>query len=440
MRIARMTLPFLLPAAVACQAASPSAPSTSPAAQVPPAPSRVLCLADPGEGAHLEDLRQAQGAVRSARTTLADGWVQLAEGWLAAAREQADPGAYLHAEGCLELALDSDPRHKKARNLQLLVLLNGHRFAEARALAEALLAEDADDPMAWGSLSDALFELGDVEGATAAVQRMVDLKPNLPSYARASFLAWVQGDVQTAKVYIREAYRAGAGQKLQEPRAWVLTEAAELFWHEGDLDGADAGYDLALAQRPDHAPALQGKGRVALARHDAAAAVGYLRQALAVDPAVRTAWLLEDAAILAHDDATAAEARALVRRTGRSRDPRTWALYLLSRGERVDTALALLEAEHASRPGLYTRVAYAQALVAAGRGAEAQGLVDDVIALGVPDPALLWRAGLVRRAAGRSVEGLALQARAAALNPHRVALGLEAPGEAAAPRAPRQAG
>ncbi|HYS81661.1 MAG TPA: tetratricopeptide repeat protein, partial [Anaeromyxobacteraceae bacterium] len=116
----------------------------------------------------------------------ADAWLDLGEAWVRKARLDAHPNLYLGADDAAGAALALRPGAARALLLRGLVLLEGHRFEEARALAEALVAREPGLAAAHGLHSDALLELGRFEEAAAAAQRMMDLKPDLPSYVRAS--------------------------------------------------------------------------------------------------------------------------------------------------------------------------------------------------------------------------------------------------------------
>src|SRR5262249_16680422 len=162
------------------------------------------------------------------------------QAWARKARESADPGYYLQAEACAEVALDLDPASALALDLMALVRLNDHRFADAAVLARRVLAREPAHPPALGTPSDARLELGASGAGGEGAQRMVDLKRNLASYVRAAHLRWLHGDAATAKKMLRLAIDAGAGGHDPEPRAWAIVQAAMLFWHEGDYAGADA--------------------------------------------------------------------------------------------------------------------------------------------------------------------------------------------------------
>lgn len=423
--MSRTTAPLtlLLCAALTACSQRPSPPPASP----PPQKSEreLLALAPPAGTAAIDvELKAAQRRVQDLPKK-ADGWVMLGRAWVKKARQSGDPGYYLNADACAESALQLEPQHAPALNLRGLVLLNSHRFSEAKALAESILARDSDDAMALGTLSDALLELGDIDGAIKAADRMLERKPDLPSYSRASYLRWLRGDVKGALEAMRLAFDAGRGQKDKEPSAWALVQAANMFWFQGDLDGAASGYQLTLDYLPGYAPALVGQGRVLLARGQASQAVLRFREALSKQPLVETAWLLGDALTAAGDRAGAAQAWSEVQRLGRQGDPRTLALFLATKNQDPTEALKLAREEVLKRPGPHSRDAYAFALLRAGQIGEAQAEMKAVLELGVREPAIRYHAGLIALAAGKKVEGQRLLREALRMNPHFDTTGAE---------------
>jgi tetratricopeptide (TPR) repeat protein len=344
----------------------------------------------------------------------ADAWVALGEAWVRRARAKSDPGHYRSAADCAEAALALAPGDRRAEVLRGLVLLDAHRFEEARQAALALLQRHPLDATALGILSDSLLELGRFEDAVDVTQRMVDLKPNLPSYARASYLMWLRGDLPGSLAAARLAVDAGGDP---ESRAWVLVQTALLFWHRGDLDGADAGLDHALAEVPGYPAALAAKGKVALSRGDGRGAQGWLERAFRAAPLPETAWLLGDARRAQGDEAGAREADELVVRGGLAFDRRTLALFDATRDRDRDEAVRLAEDERSRRGDVYTEDACAWALYRAGRLREAGAAAERATRLGTPDARLLYHAGAIRLALGDRRRGLALLRRALALNP-----------------------
>jgi tetratricopeptide (TPR) repeat protein len=346
-----------------------------------------------------------------------DGWILLGHAWVRKARGSNDPGFYLNADAAARVALALAPDYSPALNLQSLVLLNSHKFEQARTLAQRVVDDHPHDPMGYGSLSDALLELGRYPEAEKAAETMVDVKPGLPSYSRISFFAWLHGDDAQALRVARLAIDAADDPRDPEPRDWELVQTAMIFWHRGDYVGAEAGFDLALQGAGDYAPALVGKARCALARGDGKRAGELLDRAYALSPLPETAWLLGDARGMAGDDDGAAKAYALVEKDGRVSDPRTLSLFYSTTSVHADQALALAEEERKVRGDIYTDDAYAWALHRSGRETDAKAAMLRVLSLGTKDARLLYHAGAIRIAAGEAAAGRKLVADAVRLNP-----------------------
>jgi len=370
-----------------------------------------------GADKHLTEL---QVQVRQNRAK-DESWIMLGRAWVRKARESADPGFYLNADACADVVLERDSSNRLALDLRGLVLLNGHKFDEARALAVQVTNRYPEDPMAWGTLSDAYLEMGRYDEATDAAQTMVDLKPNLPSYSRASYLQWVRGDVVGSRETVRRALDSGrAGKTDPEPGAWVFVQAATMFWHEGDFDGAEAGFDKALERIGDFAPANVGKGRVAMAKGDHRRAAELFERAWKVSPLVETAWLLGDAKEAAGDAKGAADAYAMVEREGRRTDPRTLSLFLSTKAAKTadaEEALRLAREEYAVRKDITSEDAMAWALYRTGRFEEAKASIVKARRFGTPDARMMYHEGAIRIAAGDTVKGKKLVAQALKKNP-----------------------
>lgn len=376
---------------------------------------KLALMAPPGDSVDDRAVRTLADAARK-NPLKEDPWIALGRAWIKKARTSADPGFYLNANACADVALSLSKDSRLALDLRGLVLLNDHKFEEARVLAESIVKKHPDDPMAFGTLSDALAELGRDEEAARAAQDMVDLKPNLPSYSRASYMQWLRGDEKGALESARLAIDSG-DTKDKEPRAWVLVQAAMIFWHRGDIDGASAGFEQALAFYPEYPPALVGKGRTLLAKGDGKGAADTLGRAYRVSPLVETAWLLGDARATAGDAAGANEAYAAVEKEGKRSDPRTLSLFYSTRSEKPVQALALAEEEYKVRKDIYTEDALAFALYRNGRLSEAKDAISRARRLHTNDARILFHEGAIRIAAGEKIAGQAQVRRALALQP-----------------------
>jgi tetratricopeptide (TPR) repeat protein len=378
--------------------------------------SRDLCLADPGEATPLDkELRSLQDGAR--KFPMESGsWIQIGRQWVRKARIASDPGFYPNVEGCAASALKIEPGVLPALELRSLVLMNDHRFEQARQLAGEILARDAEDEIALGTLSDALLELGRYEEAAQAAQRQMSTRPGMVAHARGSYIRWLKGDTGNAKAFIRDAL-IDRDARDPEPAAWAFAEAATIFWHEGDYDGADAVYSEALEWVPDYPAALVGRGRIALAREQPRQAILFLEKAYRINPLPETVWLLGDAREMLGDAAAARDAYTDVVRQGRRGDKLTLALFYATKNLEIDEALRLIEEERKGRGGIYVEDAYSWVLYRAGRIAEAQKASERATGIGTKDARLLYHAGAIRMAAGDEDGGRRLVKQALSLNP-----------------------
>ncbi len=332
-------------------------------------------------------------------------WILLGRLWIQKARESADPGFYLNAGACADEALQLDPSSPLALGLQAQVALNDHRFDDALTLAQRALASAPEDLVLLGVKSDALLELGRFDEAVAAAQQMMDLKPNLAAYTRASYFRWLQGDMGGAKAAAWKAANSGRSTKDPEPHAWALVQAALLFWHAGDHEGALAGFDKALESLAEFPPALAGKGRALLSLGKPREAIAPLEASYRKSPLVETAWLLGDARLAAGDEAGSREAYGWVVERGRLHDPRTLALFLATKKRDLDEAVKLARHERERRGDIYTEDALGWALLRAGKAEEARPHLERATRLGTRDASLFFHRGalelaLKNRAAG----------------------------------------
>jgi tetratricopeptide (TPR) repeat protein len=377
----------------------------------------TICLSPPSGRTVVDVQLTRQMDTARALPGKADAWLHLAQGWVRKSRLASDPGFYLNAKSCAAIALRVSPDLADASNVEALVLMNGHRFSEARTLANQILAKSPDDPVALGTLSDALLELGDVDAAARAAQRLVNVKPGMASYSRASYFRWIDGDAKGAKELVTLALKAGRDTREAEGTAWTFVQAGTLFWNEADFEGADAIFVEALRYLPDYPPALVARARIALARGDGRRAIELLEPAYDRQPLPETAWLLGDARAMTGDAPGAALEWARVVREGHRVDPLTLAHYYATKGLEKDAALALVEEERRTRGGVHVDDIYAWVLYRLGRFAEAKVASDHARRFGTNEARLLYHAGAIRIAMGEVAVGRTLVERALALNP-----------------------
>src|SRR5205085_883026 len=103
----------------------------------------------------------------------------------------------------------------------------------------------------------------------ATFQHMVNLKPNLSSYARVSYARELRGDVDGALGAMRLAYQA-AGNAADA--SWASFQLGELYWNSGRAALAEKMYRRAVQLDPQYVPPYSGLAKIAWAEgHDAQA-------------------------------------------------------------------------------------------------------------------------------------------------------------------------
>jgi Flp pilus assembly protein TadD len=304
-------------------------------------------------------------------------------GWtfIKKARLSFDAGFYKLAEqcaACMEArgASGPDTLLLRAHALQSL-----HHFGEAESAARELvrLRERSFD---YGVLGDVLIDHGKVREGAAAYQKMVDLRPDLQSYARAAHVRWLTGDLAGAIELMRLA-TAASSPNDPEAAAWAFTRLALYQLQRGATKQALESCDTALSLQNDYAPAMLARGRTLLAMNRASEALVELRRAAKLNPLPDYQWALEDVV------------NSPVVTRSNTEDPRTLSLYLATRNDDVERAVKLAQQELTNRGDIFTHDALAWALAAAGRAAEAQQQMNQALSEGTADARLYLHAGVI---------------------------------------------
>jgi len=391
-----LTLGLILTLIIGCSRPEQSKPSASTPNRVRPA---ALLLA-PHQGTEpLDDeIRKVQQQIRDGKAA-EQGLERL--GWLfvSKARRSFDPGFYRLAEQC---ALELESRRPRCPEGWLLrghVLQNLHRFREAEPLARQLTA-NRGLPFDFGLLSDVLMEQGRLEEAIEACQKMLDLRPELQSYARGAHLRWLRGDLPGAVDLMRLATVASSPRD-PESAAWVYSRLALYQFQSGDPVAANQSCLAALDYLSNYPPALLMKGRLLLARGELADAVTVFGRAAELNPLPEYQWTLSEALRAAGKEEEAAGVEAELARRGPVADPRTCALYLATWGKDLDKALGLARAELTTRQDVFTHDTLAWALAAMGQTEEAWREDQLALAEGTRDARLSFHAAVIASKAGQ---------------------------------------
>jgi tetratricopeptide (TPR) repeat protein len=350
-----------------------------------------------------ERIADLQRTVRDG--TGADGYALLGGAYLQKARENGDPAYYSRADRSFDAALRRDARNLTALTGAGTLAGARHDFREqlrlgleARRLQPELVAP-------YPVIADGQIELGRYEAAARTIQRMVDLKPNLASYARASYYLELRGDLDGAVGAMRLA--ASAGSDVPENVAYVQTVLGDLELQRGRPAAAREAYRGALAQLPGYGRAEMGLARVDSARGHLDDAVRRLRR---VSQRIPLTTIL---ILLAETD----RARGVLGAAQRDLEVvRAQQKLLRAAGARPDAELVVFEAGFgdpreavrlgrklwAEAPSVRSADALGLALTRAGRPREGLNWAGRALRLGSRDPLFHLHAGLAAKAAGRA--------------------------------------
>lgn len=385
--------------------------SASDGGVVAVSPRELILLPHAGDSPLDQEITALQGRIAAARepALLIE---RLGRLFIAKARMSSDPGFYKLAEQCAALRLTEEPDAPEPLLLRGHVLESLHRFQEAEAIARRLVAL-RENFLDHALLGDSLMEQGRLDEAIAAYQRMIDLRPGMQSYCRVAHVRWLKGDRAGALELMAQAVRTGSARD-PEPMAWAYARLAVYQLENTEIAPAHRSATRALELLPRYAPALLARGRIFLAEEKWAEAVATLEPAAAVNPLPEYLWALAEAF---HANGQGREAAAVENRLsqrGAVDDPRTFSLYLATRGERPADALKLARAELATRGDVFTHDAAGWASFAGGDLAAALHHSARALGEGTDDARMLLHAGVIAAAAGQTASARTLLARATA--------------------------
>jgi tetratricopeptide (TPR) repeat protein len=352
----------------------------------------------------------------------ADAYAELSAAFMHKARESGDSSYYARAEAACKKGLELD-RDNYAALRQLAWVYNGqHRFQESLTVAQKAQAREPQDPWNYGTMGDALVELGNYQAAVAAYQKMNDLRPDTASYSRAAYGRELFGDSQGAIRIMGMALNA-ASARDPEMIAWCRTQLGHLYFGIGQLQAAEQQYTWALQTFPHYYQALLGMGRVRAAQKKLDEAIDYYSRSIAVAPQPEAVAELGDLYALLGRRKEAMRQYELIdwiEQINRSRQirPDAWlALFYADHDKRLAEAVAIAERQAATRSDIRTCDALAWAYYKAGRYTEADKSMMMALRLGTKNAGYFYHAGMIKYKLGQMAAARDYLRRALDLNP-----------------------
>ena len=271
-----------------CACSEPAAPHDT-SANVPELLDRGSAIQNGKEWERVQnDYVAAREALRLDSTDV-QARVDLARVYILEARVTGEHGHYYPAalrvlEGALrQNELTPDERYQ-ALTMLASVQLSQHEFADALQTSQQAVRLNPYAAVGYGAIVDSYVELGRYEDAVAAADKMIQVKPDLRSYARVSYLREIHGKVDEALQSMRLAL--DAGYPGTEEAAWVRLTLGDILKTYGRTEEAEAQYEMALEDRPDYPFAEAALADLAADRGDYAEAERLLDKATAAIPEV----------------------------------------------------------------------------------------------------------------------------------------------------------
>ncbi|MGH3937840.1 MAG: tetratricopeptide repeat protein [Pseudonocardiaceae bacterium] len=348
-------------------------------------------------------------------------WAQLGSAYVEQARATADPAYYQKAQGALERSMTLQPQDNAEAMIGLGALANArHDFTEAREWALDARELRPVTGEVYGVLADALTQLGDPEGATAAVQRMLDTKPGVAAFTRASYDLELHGRVDDARLALQQA--------LQDSRspaniAFCRYYLGELAFNSGDLDEAAMQYALGREATRHDTALRQGEAKVAAARGDLQQALAGYQTVTSRVPLPQYIQEYGELLLVAGQPEQAAAQFTLFTQQQRlleaagSTDDLAMSQFLAEHGDPAE-ALRRAQLEWERRPSVFVADAMAWALHINGRDAEALTFAERAAALGWRNATFAYHRGMILESLGMHTEAQRQLTEALEINPY----------------------
>lgn len=365
-------------------------------------------------------INDAQKIIDKAPNSAA-GYNVLASAYIGLARETGDFSLNAKAQTSINRALEVEPEDINAQKIQASLQLTFHRFDEALEAGKKLQQKYPQDAFIYGVLTDANVELGNYDEAVDSVQKMVDLRPGMESYARVSYVRSLYGDTDGAIEAMKTAASIADPKTNKEGRAWCLVHLGNEFFKAGRYQEAELAYDSALKGFPEYHFALAGKGQARMANGDHENAIKFLTQSQNRVPLTQTIIELGDLYKETGNHQKADEQYQLVevveQKLGLNYDQRALALFWADHDMKLDEALAISEREHATRKDIYTADIYAWCLYKKGRFEDAKTAIKEAMRLKNKDARIFYHAGMIEYTLGNKMEAKQFLQKALQINP-----------------------
>ena len=321
------------------------------------------------------------------------------------ARVTADPSYYPKAEAALSrsLKLNGTGNFNALTGMAALAAAR-HDFSAALSWGLKATTVNPDSAEAYAVVADAQVELGRYDAAFRTFQTMIDLRPELSTYARVSYGWELQGNASNATKAMELALHAAA---TPTDAAWARNQLGDLCWSRGRVLDAEGWYRRAIMADPSFVPPHAGLARVEVARGQNGRAIRDLTWVVGRYPSPEYVIALGDLFKVTGREAEAARQYALVHaeerllRAGGVNIDLEIALFGADHGFDLANGLAAARKEWTRRRSIHVADALAWELFANGRDREALRYANQALRLGTRNALFFFHRGMIERALGR---------------------------------------
>ena len=214
--------------------------------------------------------------------------LNLAQLFIMEARVTGEHGHYYPAALALTEEILADPEltdedlRFRTLTTKAGVQLSQHEFSDALETGKQAIRLNPHNAQIYGVLVDAHVELGDYDQAVKMVDRMNEIRPDLRSYARTSYVREIHGRTEGAIQAMERAVEAG--YPAYEETAWTRLTLGELHQRYGNLDAAEREYRRILVARPNYPFAVAALADVAYQRGNVEEAIEQYEAAIELIP------------------------------------------------------------------------------------------------------------------------------------------------------------
>lgn len=334
---------------------------------------------------------------------------KLGAAYIQKARETNDPEYYASAENVLNRSLDLQQENFLAYAELGSVKLSRHHFREALELSEKSLTQNPYSAYSYGVLVDAQVELGMYDEAIISLQKMVDLRPDLSSYSRISYVRELFGDTEGSIEAMRSAVNAGS--PVAENTVWCKYQLANLMYNAGNTDTASELFQEIIFAYPEYSYAYAGMAKIKMHYNKYSEAIELYNKAVQKNSVPEFLISLGDAYTLNGEIENAEEAYNKVK---------FLITFYKQNGVETDLELALFNADHGIRVEesfeiseislqegsrcIKTFHAAAWTAFKSGNINAAENYISQALRLGTKDPLLYYHAGKIFEKTGKHSE------------------------------------